>query len=89
MAGLPGYTVEEARADAREWIKGATVHDGSRGWRVCCAILDERLDELEAERDHLRAALGLAWIAVPKDEPGSRDLHEKIKAALAHGKLKG
>ena len=38
MAGAPGYTVDEARADAREWIKGTTLHGGSRGWRVCCAI---------------------------------------------------
>lgn len=48
MAGAPGYTVDEARADAREWIKGTTLHGGSRGWRVCCAILDERIAELEA-----------------------------------------
>ncbi len=47
MTGRPGYTVEEARADAREWIKGVTAHEGSRGWRVCCAILDERIEELE------------------------------------------
>lgn len=60
MAGAPGYTVDEARADAREWIKGTTLHGGSRGWRVCCAILDERIAELEAalagHRDRLMAA---------------------------------
>lgn len=47
MARRPGYTVEEARADAREWIKGTTTHDGTRGWRVACALLDERIAELE------------------------------------------
>ena len=57
MAGRPGYTVEEARADAREWIRSATMHDGSRGWRVCCAILDERIAELEREVAELRQRL--------------------------------
>lgn len=67
MAGAPGYTVDEARADAREWIKGTTLHGGSRGWRVCCAILDERIAELEAalagHRDRLMAAneSGMMW----------------------------
>lgn len=48
MSGTDGrYTIDEARADAREWIKGVTVHDGTRGWRVCCALLEERITELE------------------------------------------
>lgn len=55
MAGAPGYTVDEARADAREWIKGTTLHGGSRGWRVCCAILDERIAELEAALAEIHA----------------------------------
>lgn len=49
MAGAPGYTVDEARADAREWASAiGTMYEGKRGWRVCCAILDERIAELEA-----------------------------------------
>lgn len=48
MTGTDGcYTIDEARADAREWIKGVTVHDGTRGWRVCCALLEGRIAELE------------------------------------------
>ena len=47
MAGAPGYTVEEAIADAREWSAGETMYEGKRGWRVCCAILVEHIDELE------------------------------------------
>ena len=71
MAGEPGYTVDEARADAREWSKDVPI--GARGWRSCCRILDARIVELEAA---LRPLIG-------PTPPGadSRYWSEKINAA--------
>lgn len=55
MAGEPGYTVDEARADAREWAKDVPL--GARGWRACGRILNARIEELEIE------LAALAWSA--------------------------
>lgn len=69
------YTVDEAREDARQWIRGVTVHDGTRGWRLACALMDARMTEFEAA---LTVILDLA----AREQPHARIAGEAA-AALA------
>ncbi len=40
------YTLADARADARLWAKNVEVNGASRGWRVCCAMLEAEIERL-------------------------------------------
>ena len=36
---MQSMQVDEALANADEWIKGVTLYEGAQGWRVACATL--------------------------------------------------
>lgn len=41
-------SIEECLAFSDEWIRGATLHEGSRGWRVVCMLLANEVRRLRA-----------------------------------------
>lgn len=41
------YTLAEAREDARRWSSGVAMNGATRGWRVCCAMLEAEITRLE------------------------------------------
>lgn len=77
MAGIPGYTVQDAIDDAREWTRGQTFSEGSRGWRVCCSVLADRVEELEKMLSN-GATIGCAIVRVSTDEAEYDDVCSEL-----------
>lgn len=57
-----GYPLEEALHDANDWLRGATMYHGMRGWKAAMAVLlaeIERLRAIESGKEYACVRCGL------------------------------
>lgn len=74
------YTLAAARADARRWGDVVAMNGATRGWRVCCAMLEERVGTLESA---LRDLLPYAETCCPNPiNVGEENVIAKAKRLL-------